>query len=109
MVAALTVATAAAESGSGKGIRVWNLTSSTIKHLYLSPAGQDAFGPDQCALDPDGAVDHDERLKLTGIAPGRYDLKIADKSGRVCVVRNLALQANKVVSVQDGDLTDCHP
>src|SRR5689334_985052 len=73
-----TASLAVAAEGKGKGIRFWNLTSSTIKQLYLSPAGQDAFGSDQCAGDPDGALDHDERLKLPGIAPGRYDLKLVD-------------------------------
>ena len=97
----------AALGAEGKGIRFWNLTSSTIKNLYLSPAGKDAFGPDLCANDPDGAVDHDERLKLTGLAPGRYDLKLADKTGRVCLVRNIAVEANKVFSVQEQDLIEC--
>ena len=96
-----------AVAAEGKGIRFWNLTSSTIKQLYLSPAGQDAFGSDQCAGDPDGALDHDERLKLPTLAPGRYDLKLVDTSGRVCLVRNVLVETNKVFSVQDKDLTDC--
>jgi hypothetical protein len=109
IVAMLTLAglIPAALGAEGKGIRFWNLTSSTIKNLYLSPAGKDAFGPDLCANDPDGAVDHDERLKLTGLAPGRYDLKLADNTGRVCVVRNITVEANKVFSVQEQDLTEC--
>src|SRR3984893_19099415 len=53
-ISSLAVPPRAAE---GKGIRFWNLTSSTIKKLYLSPAGKDAFGADQCANDPDGTVD----------------------------------------------------
>ena len=98
---------APAHAAEGKGIRFWNLSSVSIKKLHLSPAGKEAFGPDQCGNDPDGAVDHDERLKLVGITPGRYDLKLADESGRVCFVRNIALEANKVFAVEDKDLTDC--
>ena len=90
-----------------KGIRFWNLTSATVAKLYLSPAGKNEWGPDQCRNDPDGAIDHDERLKLAGVVPGRYDLRIADKSGRVCFVRNVMVEADKVFSVADQDLTDC--
>ena len=37
-----------------------------VESLQLSPAGQNAWGANQCANDPDGAVDHDERLRITG-------------------------------------------
>jgi hypothetical protein len=90
-----------------KGIRFWNLTSSTVTRLQLAPAGSEAFGPDQCRNDPDGVVDHDERLRIVDVAPGRYDVKLADKTGRVCVVRNLAIEDDKVFSINDADLTDC--
>jgi hypothetical protein len=97
----------AAHAADRKGIRFWNLTSSTVTRLQLAPAGSEAFGPDQCRNDPDGVVDHDERLRLVGVAPGRYDVKLADKTGRVCVVRNLAIEDDKVFSINDADLTDC--
>ena len=97
----------AAPGAARKGIRFWNLTSSTVTRLELAPAGTQAFGPNQCQNDPDGVVDHDERLRLVGVAPGRYDVKLADKTGRVCVVRNLAIEDDKVFSISDADLTDC--
>jgi hypothetical protein len=58
----------------------WNLTSNTVTSLSLAPAGSDAWGPNQCANDRDGTVDPDERLRLTGAAPGRYDVHISDRS-----------------------------
>jgi hypothetical protein len=97
----------AAQGAARKGVRFWNLTSSTVTRLQLAPAGTQSFGPDQCQNDPDGAVDHDERLRLVGVAPGRYDVKLADKAGRVCVVRNLAIEDDKVFSITEADLTDC--
>jgi len=100
-------ASLAAEGTKGKGIRFWNLTSSTVTRLYLSPAGKDAFGPDQCKNDPDGAVDHDERVKVVGVASGQYDLRVTQKSGRVCLVKNVTIEDNKVFSVEDKDLTEC--
>ena len=96
-----------AADGKGKGIRFWNLTSSTVTSLQLSRAGQNAWGADQCANDPDGAVDHDERLRITGISPGRYDVKLANKAGRTCIVRNLDIKENGIFSIEDKDLTEC--
>ena len=69
-----------------KGIRFWNLTLYTVTTFQMSPAGTNNWGPDQCKNDRDGTVDHYERLRITGIEPGRYDVKLADKIGRVCIV-----------------------
>jgi hypothetical protein len=107
VVAALLCDPGLAADGKGKGIRFWNLTSSTVTNLQLSPASQNAWGPNQCANDPDGTVDHDERLRITGISPGRYDVKLANKAGRTCIVRNLEIKENSIFSIEDKDLTDC--
>ena len=93
----------------GKGIRFWNLTSSTISSVQLSASGKDAWGMNQCENDPDGSVDHDERLKITGVEPGKYDVRLATKQGRVCIVRNIDLRANGVFSIEEKQLTDCSP
>src|SRR5256885_15693322 len=90
-----------------KGIRFWNLSLYTITSFLLSPAGKDSWGPDQCKNDRDGTVDHDERLRITGIEPGRYDVKLADKIGRVCIVRNVEVKDGAVFSIEERQLTDC--
>ena len=54
-----------------KGIRFWNLTLYTITSFQMSPAAKDSWGPDQCKNDRDGIVDHDERLRISGVEPGR--------------------------------------
>lgn len=102
-VAAIIFAGAAA----AKDTRFWNLTSSTVKSLELAPAGTSAFGPNQCANDPDGAVDHDERLKIIGVAAGIYDLRIALADGRTCLAKAVEIKTGKPFSVEDGDLVDC--
>ena len=89
------------------GIRFWNLTLYAITNLQMSPAGKDAWGPNQCENDRDGTVDHDERLRITGIEPGRYDIKLADKIGRVCIVRNVEVKAGAIFSIEEKQLTDC--
>ena len=90
-----------------KGIRFWNLTANTVKQLYLSPAGKEDWGPNQCRNDRDGEVDHDERLRITGITAGRYDVKLADNRGRACTVRNVEIKAGSVFSIEEKQLTDC--
>jgi hypothetical protein len=96
-----------AENSAGMGLL--NLTSVPITQIYASPAGQNTFSSDQIPMNPEGEIDRNKILRLTGFAPGRYVLRITDNSGRVCWARNVDLQVNKVVSLQDEDLTDCDP
>jgi hypothetical protein len=108
VLASLLLATA--PSVAAGPLRFWNLTGATITRLELAPAGTQAWGANQTANDPDGAVDADERLKLSDVQPGRYDVRLTDKSGRVCVVRSVEVVADKpyAFSVSEQDLTDCH-
>jgi hypothetical protein len=90
-----------------KGIRFWNLTLHTITNLRMSQVGENRWGPDQCQNDRDGAVEHDERLRITGIAPGRYDVKLVDETGRTCIVRNVEVQDGAIFSIEEQQLTAC--
>ena len=87
--------------------RLWNLTSGTIKDFRLAPAGSTAFGPNQCANDKDGTVDHDERLPIIGVTSGRYDAKITCTTGRACFARDIEVKEGKIFSIDDHDLKDC--
>jgi len=103
---ALTLTTSGAQA-QDKPIRFWNLTVNTITALQMSPAGQQDWGINQCKNDRDGTVDHDERLRITGLSPGRYDVKIADKAGRVCIVRNIDVREGAVFTIEEKQLTEC--
>ncbi|HKM71820.1 MAG TPA: hypothetical protein VJX94_17470 [Stellaceae bacterium] len=48
-------------------------------------------------------------MTLKNVVPGRYDVKLADKKGRVCVVRNVEVLAGRpyAFSISEKDLTDC--
>jgi hypothetical protein len=107
MLGGLLTRAQATEDDENMGLR--NLTSAPITQVYISPAGQNTFSRDQIALIPGGAVDHGKVLKLNGVGPGSYLLRVTDSAGRVCWVRNVRLEPNEVVSVQDKDLTDCDP
>jgi hypothetical protein len=106
--AAVTLASSAELVAQGKGIRLWNLTTATISNFQLSPAGKDSFGPNQTLNDKDKEVDHDERLRITGIEPGRYDAKIGYRDARQCLVRDIEIKADAVFQIADKDLKDCN-
>lgn len=98
-----------AEEKKSKGTRFWNLTGETVTKFELAPAGSTTFGPDQAKNDKDGAVDNDERLKLIDVADGKYDARITDKTGRVCMAMGLDIKADAVISVEKDQLKDCKP
>jgi hypothetical protein len=104
MAAILAGQAQAAEAGR---TRFWNLTGETITHLILAPAGTEKWGPDQCRNDPDGSVDFDERLRITGVGSGRYDAKFTDKTGRSCTVTDIDIKAGSVFSIGKEALEHC--
>ncbi len=107
VAAALSLASAGQLAAQGKGIRFWNLTTATVSSLQLSPAGKDSWGPNQTLNDKDNEVDHDERLRITGIEPGHYDARVGYRDKRRCVVRDIEIKPDSVFSIADKDLTDC--
>ena len=104
--AALVLMSSGAQAES-KPTRFWNLTVNTITALQMSPAGKQDWGINQCKNDRDGTVDHDERLRITDVSAGRYDVKLADKTGRVCIVNNIDVKEGAVFTIEEKQLTDC--
>jgi len=90
-----------------KPVRFWNLTSETVTSLRLAPAGTSEFGADLTKADPDGAVDHDERLAIKNLPPGTYDASIGFKSGRACMVKGVKIEAASVFSIEEKELSAC--
>ena len=94
-----------AAQGKGKGVRLWNLTTATISEFQLSPSGKNDWGPNQTLNDKDKEVDHDERLRITGVGPGRYDAKVGYRGAKHCFVRDIEIKADAVFSVSYTHLT----
>ena len=107
VVAVLLMALPGVALAQGKGIRLWNLTTATISGFQLSPAGKNDWGPNQTLNDKDKEVDHDERLRITGVEPGRYDAKVSYAGPKQCFVRDIEIKADAVFSIADKDLKDC--
>ena len=87
--------------------RFWNLTAHTIVDFRLAPKGTTTWGVNQCANDKDGAVDNDERLRLTGLSEGVYDAEMKDKDGRICHAKNLSIKPGGIFSLEEKDLVEC--
>lgn len=108
LAGALLLASTIGLAAEGKGIRFWNLTAETISSFQLSPAGKNSWGPDQTLNDKDKEVDHDERLRITGIEPGRYDAKVGYRDSRQCIAKDIEIKSDSVFSISDKDLNDCN-
>src|SRR5712672_1731391 len=105
---AVLLASSGELAAQGKGIRLWNLTTTTISGFQLSPAGKNDWGPNQTLNDKDKEVDHDERLRITGVEPGRYDAKVGYRDSKQCFFRNIEIKPHAVFSIADKDLKDCN-
>ena len=105
---ALVLAGGGELAAQGKGVRLWNLTTATISSFQLSPAGTETWGPNQTLNDKDKEVDHDERLRITSVEPGRYDAKIGYRDSKQCFVRDIEIKADAVFSIADKDLKNCN-
>jgi hypothetical protein len=103
----LLAGVSSAQAQQQRPIRFWNLTRHTVSELSLATAGTTTFGPNQCKNDKDGTVDPDERLRITGVTPGTYDVRLKDVSGRVCIVRGIKLEAGEIFSIEEKQLTSC--
>ena len=110
-LAVIALLAACSAGDAAERLRFWNTTAHTISELYLAAPGTGAWGPNQCLNDPDKSVGPDERLTITGVTPGRYDVKLVDKKGRMCIVPNVEVVAGRpyAFSISEKDLTACTP
>jgi hypothetical protein len=108
---ALALLAALAVPAAAKDMQFWNQTSKEFGGVYLAPAGTTQWGPNQADNDDDHAVSADERLKITGVKPGKYDVKLVDKTGRTCIVAGVAVSGTGKVAfaIDEKQLTHCTP
>jgi hypothetical protein len=97
---------ASADAAERARMRFWNLTAHTLTSLQFSAPGKNAWGANQCENDNDKTVDHDERLRIIGVAAGRYDAKLTDKMGRTCVVKDVEVK-DGIFAIEEKQMTNC--
>lgn len=87
---------------------VYNLTTSTeFTGVFLAPAGTEAWGPNQALNDKDHSLEVTERLPVTGITHGRFDVKLQTGKGRSCVKHDVDLTRESTFEIRDGDIGGC--
>lgn len=90
-------------------MKFWNLTGTDLIEVSLAPAGTDKFGANQANNDDDKIAENDERLPLTEVTAGTYDVRIKDKTGRICIVKSVEVKDSGPYSfsLEADQLTDC--
>ena len=106
----LAVTLAAGSVQAAGPLLFWNTSSREFTGVYLALHGTGQWGPNEAANDPDGAVAADERLKLPDATPGRYDVRLVDKAGSTCVVKDVELRGTGpyAFAIGEPDLKTCH-
>ena len=111
MLLAAAVLGLTAAPALARDLTFWNQTSKEFRGVYLSPAGTGKFGTNQTDNDPDHSVSADERLRISGITPGRYDVKLVDTAGRTCLVTGVEVKGSGRIAfaIAESQLTHCAP
>ena len=103
-VAFLTVTPAMAAKISAN-VNVKNSSSWSIHQLYISPASQSDWGPDQLGTEILGTGGSYE---LTSIPCDRYDVKLIDEDSDECVVNAVNIcGSSETWEITDADLLSC--
>ncbi len=82
-------------------------TATDFTGVFLAPEGTVEWGRNQALNDKDHSWEAGERLPITGVARGRFDLKIVDRKGRVCVRHGVDLTKDTTFDIRDEDLATC--
>jgi hypothetical protein len=95
--------------GAAQKFFAYNSTTRTdFTGVYLAPDGTQNWGSNQALNDKDKSLDSGERLTLTGLAPGRFSVKLVDRAGHTCVLRSVDLTKDSSFEIRDDQLSDCH-
>jgi opacity protein-like surface antigen len=105
---ALSAACGSATAQAADRFYAYNMTTSTqFSAVYLAPAGTQRWGRNQTLNDKDHGLETSERLAITGVSHGRFDVKLQDSKGRVCIKRGVDLTKDTTFDIRDADLSGC--
>lgn len=81
------------------------LHSRSIHELYFAPTSDRGWGEDHLGRH---TLYNDGQFTLTGVACGKWDVKVVDENGDACIVENVKLGGgtDKWI-IQDADLLAC--
>jgi hypothetical protein len=73
-------------AGKKATVKVVNKSDWELNHFYLSPTGEDEWGPDQLGED---VIATDESFSLNQIPCDSYDVKLVDEEDDECIVEDV--------------------
>jgi hypothetical protein len=100
----LSLACSVAIAADDKPLQFLNRAGETLVKLQFASAGTTKWGADQCQYEDDKQVEHNEKISLQGVTPGRYDVRFTDIKGRSCTVKNLDVKAGALVVIRQTEL-----
>ena len=99
------VSLSAFAEGKHATVKIINQSKWEIHHIYLSPSGNDEWGPDQLE---DEILTKGDSLTLTGISCDLYDVKVVDEDGDECVIEEADLCGDHSYwKITDKELLAC--
>jgi hypothetical protein len=102
--AALVLGCSVAIAADDKPLLFLNRAGETMVKLQFAPAGTTKWGTDQTQYEDDKQVEHNEKIPLKDVTPGRYDIRFTDIKGRSCTLKNLDVKVGALVVVREAEL-----
>jgi hypothetical protein len=88
-------------------LQVVNHSKTSIHHLYVSPASQKAWGPDQLGNGESDTVEPGHKFHLHGIEAGSYDVKVVAEDGTECEIDDAEFDESKEWVITEHMLDKC--
>ena len=104
VTAALLALSFASTAGAAASVEIRNRSSWELHNLYIGPAGDPDWGPDQLR---DDVIPVDTTFTLNKIACGNYDIRVVDEDGDACDIYDVRLCSDKVWDLTDEELLNC--
>ncbi len=98
---------AVASSAFAYQLQVVNKSKTSIHHLYVSPANQKSWGPDQLGNGDDDTIEPGQQFDLHHIKPGSYDVKLVTEDDTECEVDDVEFDESKQWVITERVLNKC--
>jgi len=102
-VGAFVTLAGCASGGGGRGgsgtaqVVIVNQSNETIFRIFMSPSNVRSWGPDQLGSN---VLLRGNSFRLTSITPGRWDIRIVDRSGNWKEFRRQQLRGGRVYTLR---------
>ena len=94
----------ASNAGAAASVEIRNSSSWELHNLYIGPASDPDWGPDQLR---DDIIPVNTTFTLNKIACGNYDIRVVDEDGDACDIYDVRLCSDKVWDLTDEELLAC--